>query len=145
MKKGIDISKWQGNVDFAKVKADNIEFVILRSSYRKTVDPKFYEYVKGCKENGIPILGVYHFIYALNNDQALEEAKFCVEQFRAAGLDATSIIFSDFEYDSVDDAAEKGVTLTKADCNKFTEIFCEYVRSQGYETGIYTNRDYYKN
>lgn len=144
MRKGIDISKHQGTIDFSKVKSSGVEFVILRSSYRQTTDQKFFEYVKGCIENGIPILGVYHFIYALNEQKALEEAKFCVEQVRKAGLEDI-YIFSDFEYDSVEDAAEKGVALTKADCNNFTEIFCDYVKSQGFKTGIYTNNDFYKN
>jgi GH25 family lysozyme M1 (1,4-beta-N-acetylmuramidase) len=144
MKKGIDISKHQGTVDFSKVKSSGVEFVILRSSYRQTTDQKFFEYVKGCNDNGIPILGVYHFIYALNDAKALEEAKFCVEQVKKAGLKDV-YIFSDFEYDTVEDAAEKGVTLTKDDCNNFTKIFCDYVKSQGFKTGIYSNIDFYKN
>lgn len=144
MKKGIDISKHQGTVDFSKVKSSGVEFVILRSSYRQTTDQKFFEYVKGCNDNGIPILGVYHFIYALNEQKALEEAKFCVEQVRKAGLKDV-YIFSDFEYDTVKKAAAEGVTLTKTECIKFTEIFCEYVESQGFKTGIYSNIDYYKN
>lgn len=144
MKKGIDISKHQGTVDFSKVKSSGVEFVILRSSYRQTTDQKFFEYVKGCNDNGIPILGVYHFIYALNDAKALEEAKFCVEQVKKAGL-KDIYIFSDFEYDTVEDAAEKGVTLTKDDCNNFTKIFCDYVKSQGFKTGIYSNIDFYKN
>lgn len=145
MQKGIDISYWQGTVDFEKVKADGIEFAILRSSYRKTIDTKFLEYVKGCKANDIPVLGVYHFIYALNEEKALEEAKFCVEQVKKAGLGKDIYIFADFEYDTVKKAAASGVTLGKAECNKFTDIFCEYVASQGYKTGIYCNNDYYKN
>ena len=144
MKKGIDISKHQGTVDFSKVKSSGVEFVILRSSYRQTTDQKFFEYVKGCNENGIPILGVYHFIYALNEQAALNEAKFCVEQVKKAGL-KDIYIFSDFEYDTVKKAADSGVTLTKTECIKFTEIFCEYVVSQGFKTGIYSNIDYYKN
>lgn len=144
MKKGIDISYHQGKIDFAKVKKAGIDFVIMRSSYRQKVDAKFHEYVKGCDDNNIPILGVYHFIYALNEQQALEEAKFCVNEVRKAGLNSV-YIFSDFEYDSVKKAAESGVTLGKEECNKFTEIFCKYVESQGYKTGIYTNNDYYKN
>lgn len=143
MKKGIDISYHQGSINFAELKNSGIDFVILRSSYRQTTDPKFFEYVKGCIENGIIILGVYHFLYALNDQQALEEAKFCVEQVKKAGLEDIRI-FSDFEYDSVKKAAVAGVTLTKADCNRFTEIFCEYVKSQGFKTGIYSNIDYYK-
>lgn len=61
MKKGIDISYWQGNIDFSKV-AKNVDFVILREGYRKTVDPKFMEYVNGCKKNGIPIKGSLSFL-----------------------------------------------------------------------------------
>lgn len=144
MKKGIDISYHQGNIDFSKVKKAGIDFVIMRSSKRQEVDTKFHEYVKGCDDNDIPILGVYHFIYALNEQQALEEAKFCVNEVRKAGL-VDIRIFADFEYDSVKKAAAKGVTLGKAECNKFTQIFCEYVESQGYGTGIYLNNDYYKN
>ena len=143
---GIDISKHQGPVDFEKVKADGIEFVIFRSSYRQTTDPRFFEYVADCKRAGIPTLGVYHFMYALNKEQALAEAKFCIEQVEKAQLNKEDIIiFSDFEYDSVDDAAEKGVTLTKKECNLFTAIFCDYIRTQGYRVGIYTNQDFYKN
>lgn len=145
-KRGIDISKWQEDVDFVKVAQDGIEFVIFRSSYRQTTDPRFFEYVEECRKAGIPIKGIYHFMYALNEEQALEEAKYCVAQAEKAQLNKDEIIiFSDFEYDSVDDAAEKGVTLTKEDCNNFTRIFCDYVKSQGYEVGIYTNQDFYKN
>lgn len=145
MKKGIDISKWQGFIDFPKVKAAGIEFVIVRSSYRQTVDPMFYEYVKGCRESDIPVLGIYHFLYALNEQQALAEAEFCVEQAKLAGLNKDTYIFSDFEYDTVEKAAASGVILTKNECNNFTRIFCEYVKSQGYKAGIYSNIDYYKN
>lgn len=49
MKKGIDISYHQGAIDFSKVKKCGIDFVILRSSYRKTTDTRFFEYVKKCK------------------------------------------------------------------------------------------------
>ena len=47
--RGIDISTWQGNVDFNKVKASGIQFLILRSSYRQTVDGRFHGYVKAAK------------------------------------------------------------------------------------------------
>ncbi len=144
-KEGIDISKWQGTVDFTKVKKHGVEFAILRSSFRKTTDPKFFEYVEGCKANDIPILGIYHFIYALNDEDALAEAKYCVSMAEKAQLNKeTTIIFSDFEYDSVTNAAKRGVTLGKSECNRFTKIFCEYVKSKGYMVGIYTNQDYYK-
>lgn len=145
MKKGIDISYHQGAIDFSKVKKCGIDFVILRSSYRKTTDTRFFEYVKKCKAVNLPIIGVYHFIYALSETQALAEAQFCVSQVKKAGLGKDIYIFADFEGDTVLKAKKAGVTLGKSECNKFTEIFCNYVKSQGYKPGVYANGDYYKN
>ena len=143
--KGIDISYWQGNVDFSKVKKDGIQFAILREGYRKTIDENFIDYVTGCKNNGIPVVGVYHFLYSLTEADALAEAKSCVANVKKAGLGKDVIIFADFEYDTVTKAKAKGVTLGKAQCIAHTKTFCEYVESQGYKAGIYTNIDYYKN
>lgn len=146
MKRGIDISYHQGAIDFSKVKNAGIDFVIARSSYRNTVDKKFHEYVKGCKAANIPILGIYHFMYALTENEAIEEAKFCIKQAEKAGLAKDEIIiFADFEYDTVTKALAKGVVLGPAECNAFTKAFCEYVESCGYKAGIYSNIDYYKN
>ena len=143
--KGIDISYWQGNVDFAKVKADGIQFAILREGYRQTVDSNFHTYVQGCKNAGIPVLGVYHFSYALNADQAKQEAVFCLDQVKKAGLGKDVIIFFDFEYDTITKAKQQGVVLGSKECNAHTKAFCEYITSQGYKAGIYSNIDYYKN
>ena len=60
--KGMDISYWQGNVDFARVAADGIKFAILREGYAQTVDAKFRQYVDGCRKNGIEIVELC-FIY----------------------------------------------------------------------------------
>lgn len=144
MKKGIDISYWQGDVDFTKV-AGNVDFVILREGYRKTTDPKFFEYVQGCKEHGIPIKGIYHFCYATSSEGAREETAVCISNLKKAGLEKDTIVFFDFEYDTVNKAAEQGITLGKAECMLFTETFCEYVEKQGYKAGIYANLDYCKN
>lgn len=144
-KKGIDISKWQEKVDFSKVKKE-VEFVILREGYRKQVDPRFMEYVQGCKNNGIPIVGVYHFCYATSEAGAVEEAKACIANIEKAGLDKKDIVvFFDFEYDTVKQAKDKGVTLGKKQCIAFTRAFCDYVEAQGYTAGVYSNLDYYKN
>ena len=143
--KGIDISEWQGTVDFAKVKADGIDFVILREGYRQATDGKFFEYVKGCKSAEIPILGVYHFSYALNVEQAKQEAIFCINNMKKAGLGKDVIVFFDFEYDSVDKAKAQGATIGKNECIAHTKAFCEQVIALGYKAGIYSNIDYYKN
>lgn len=56
-----------------------------------------------------------------------------------------TVIFYDFEYDTVKQAKEKGVNLGKNECVAFTKAFCEYVTSHGYKAGIYSNIDYHKN
>lgn len=145
MKTGIDISYHQGNMDFDQVKNDQIDFVILREGYRNSTDKKFFEYVSGAKAAGIPILGVYHFAYALNEEQAVEEARLCVENIKKAGLDKNTLVFYDFEYDTVKKAAKEGITLGPNECVKHTVAFCEEVKQLGYTAGFYCNKDYYKN
>ena len=145
MKKGIDISQWQGDIDFAKVTKE-VDFVILREGYRKSVDPKFSEYVQGCRKNNILIHGVYHFVYALNNQDVIAEAKSCIANFEDANLDKSTVrIWCDLEYDTIENAKKQGVVLGKNEINLFTKTFCDYIVSQGYLTGVYTNCDYYKN
>lgn len=144
-KNGIDISVWQGVIDAEKIKNGGIEFVIIREGYRQATDSKFFDNVKKCVAAGLEIKGVYHFMYALNEEQAEQEAQNCVKNLEAAGLGKDMIVFADFEYDTVTKAAAAGVTLTKTECNRFTKIFCETVESLGYKAGIYFNIDYYEN
>ncbi len=143
--KGIDISQWQGNIDAKKVKTSGIDFVIIRQGYRKTIDKYFINNVKKFKQAGVPIHGVYHFAYALNKNDAVEEAKSCIKNVEVAGLGKDIIIFYDFEYDTVKSAKNKKVYLTKTNCIEFTNAFCDYVKSKGYKAGFYLNQDYYKN
>lgn len=145
MKKGMDISYYQGDVDFSLVKVNGIEFAILRAGYRTSTDKKFFEYAKKAKEAGLPILGVYFFSYALNEEEAREEARLCIKNIQTAGLSKDTIVFYDFEYDTVKKAADKGVQLKKSECNSHTLAFCEEVKKLGYTPGVYTNLDYYKN
>lgn len=143
--KGIDVSEWQENINFSKVKESGIKFVILREGYRKAIDKYFLKNVEGFQKAGIPVAGVYHFCYAINNQEVVEEAKSCIANIRKAGLSKDTIVFFDFEYDTVAKAAAKGVRLGKNECILFTKTFCSYVQSQGYMPGVYANLDYYKN
>lgn len=142
-KQGIDISKWQGSVDFNKVKADGIQFCIFREGYRRAIDGQFIEYVKGAKAAGIPILGVYHFIY-VDGATIAENANACIANMKAAGLDPTNTwIFADLEYDTWTKA---GVKVTKALCTQYTKEFLDTLKAAGCKKlGIYSNLDYYKN
>lgn len=144
-KKGIDISEWQKNVDYQQMKRSGIEFLIVRSSYRNTTDHGFFDHVRGARSAGIPIFGTYHFSYALNVNQVIQEAKFAVKMLQEAGLGPDTIVFYDFEYDSVTKAKSKGVVLGPVQCNLHTKVFCETVEQLGYRAGIYLNQDFYKN
>lgn len=145
MLQGPDLSKWQGTIDFNKLKTVS-DFVILRSSYGlQSKDAKFYEYAASAKKVGLPILGVYHFCYASSIQQAENEALNCIEAVQKAGLDKNTIIFYDLEYDSVEKAKAKGVTINKSACLAYTKAFCEKVKSNGYRVGVYFNKDYYRN
>lgn len=75
MLKGIDVSKWQGSIDWAKVKSQ-VDFVILRAGYGKLTsqkDERFEEYYAACEKYGIP-KGVYWFSYAVSGAEAVQEA-----------------------------------------------------------------------
>lgn len=141
---GIDVSEWQNSIDWAAVKPQ-IDFVILREGYRKAADKYFFRNVEGCKNNQVPIHGVYHFLYALNNQDVIAEAESCLANIEKAGLPKTIYVWADFEYDTVSNAAKKGVNLGPNECNLFTQTFCDFFKKRGYNTGIYTNGDYYTN
>lgn len=146
MTKGIDVSYFQGSIDWNKVKASGVDFVIIRTGYgTHTTDHRFEEYVKGATSAGIKIAGVYHFSYALSNADAKNEAEYCLKQVKKVGLPKDTIVFYDFEYDSVSYAKKRGVTLGQKDCVEFTKTFCDAVRKEGYKPGVYANVDYYNN
>ena len=74
---GIDVSKWQGDIDWAAVsKNPNVEFVMIRSSFgQEDVDKKLDRNVKGCEKYNIPY-GFYHYLYAETVEEAAAEADF---------------------------------------------------------------------
>lgn len=145
LQKGIDISYYQGDVNFNLIKTNGVEFVIIREGYRDTPDQRFFENVRKAKEAKLPIVAVYHFSYALNVEEAKEEAQYCCKNMEKAGLGFDTMVFYDFEYDTVKKAAKKGVLLDRPECNNHTIAFCEEVKRFGFVPGIYTNLDYYKN
>lgn len=146
MKKGIDVSTFQKNVDYGKVKKDNISFALIRSSYGKAnEDEQLKKHIQGFNSVNIPILGLYHFSYALTEKDAAKEANFAVKLAKKYKLPKSTYIFYDFEYDTVRYACKKGVTLRSTQCIAFTKAFCERVKKLGYNTGVYANLDYCRN
>lgn len=116
-----DISKWQGNVDWAAA-AKELSFCILRASCGESVDTKFYDNVKGCVENGIPF-GVYHYVKAGTATAAVKEAQFFLKTCAEAQRQPNFWI-ADIEYEAQTAQTTEAVcvaflhTLRASDCQK---------------------------
>lgn len=80
---GIDVSTWQGSIDWSKTKND-IDFAILRIGYATTLDDRFLEYASNCEKYNIPY-GVYHYSYGLSTAEVTAEAQFVINTLRANG------------------------------------------------------------
>lgn len=143
MIKGIDISEHQERIDFQRVKAAGIQFVIPREGYRKKIDSRLLEYARKAKEAGIALLGVYHFIYT-DGATIAENAQSTLTNLKRAGLDPTNTwIFADIEKDTWD---KNGEECTKSRCTKYVKDYLdELTRAGCKKLGIYTNNDYYQN
>lgn len=141
---GVDISKWNGNIDWASLKDAGIEFVIIRAGYGTgTVDRRFKENIENAIDNGM-LIGIYWFSYACNTQQAKAEADKCYKTIRPYKDSITLPVFWDFEYDSVERANRKGKTITKEQASNMADTFCTTIKSKGFHTGIYSNIDYSK-
>lgn len=140
--KGIDVSYWQGDIDWKKVKNAGIQFAVLREGYRNTIDKKFIQNVKGAQAQGIVVM-VYHFIYT-DNSTIKQNAESTVSNMKSAGLDpANTMIFSDLEYDTW---VKNGETCTKEKCSQYTKEYLDELKRLGCgRLGIYMNIDYYRN
>lgn len=140
MQKGIDVSKHQGVIDWAKVKASGIQFAMLRAGYgANNIDAQFKRNISECNRLGIPC-GVYWFSYAYSPDMARKEAEYCLEAIKPYKLDYP--VAFDFEYDSVSYASKNGVTITKAMASRIAKAFCEAIEAAGYYVMNYANNDY---
>ncbi|MBO5087350.1 MAG: hypothetical protein J6C01_01635, partial [Lachnospiraceae bacterium] len=141
---GIDMSQWQGNVNWSKIKSAGVDFVMLRIGYGKgrygasscTIDPKFQSYVNGAKKVGIPI-GIYFYSYATTPKQAQQEAEFVIENVQGIGIEFP------IAYD-IEDAAILKKT-DNATRTEMTRTFMETIAAAGYTPMFYCNQNWYDN
>ena len=137
---GIDVSKWQGTIDWSKVKG-NVSFAIMRCGFRATgsgaiiEDPKYREYMKGAKANGIPT-GVYFYSTALNEAEAVEEASAAIALVQEMGGCSLPI------YIDMEDNVRGQHKLTNAQRTAICQAFCQVVRSAGYTPGVYASHSW---
>lgn len=143
-KKGIDVSEWQKEIDWEKVKP-RIDFAIIRLGLgQNTPDAYAKRNISECNRLGIPY-GVYWFSYAYNVARAKNEANKVLELLKAYNAKPTFGIWFDWEYDSRNHAAKQGFRIGNALLRDMAKTFCDTIRAAGYEAGIYANGDYLKN
>jgi len=131
--KGIDISKYQGTVDFKKVKDTGIQFVIARigyGMYENQKDPRFEEYYKGATDNNLPI-GVYLYSYALSVEDAEKEADIALKWLNKRKLNLPV-------YYDIEDKSQQ--ILSKKTLTDMCTAFCKKIESAGYWAGVYANK-----
>lgn len=141
---GLDVSKWNGNIDFDEIKKAGIDFIIIRAGYGTTVDKKFKRNIEGAIKHDF-LVGIYWFSYAYTPKMAYFEAKTCWKTIKKYKKNISLPIFYDFEYDSVSYARKHNVTITKAKASNYADTFCTTIRGYNMEAGIYTNIDYANN
>ncbi len=127
--KGIDVSEWQSDINWAKVKNDGIDYAILRCGYSTSADAKWKTNANKCTSLSIPF-GCYLYSYATSTDAAVKEAKFVLQQVK--GYNLTFPIYYDLE----DSTIQK---LGSAKIGSIAKAFCDTITDAGYEVGIYAN------
>lgn len=142
---GIDVSKWNNEIDWTQIAKEGVDFAIIRAGYRGSVsgslvvDPYFEQNIKGATENGIDV-GIYFFTQAVNEREAVEEASIVMSLVQ--GYDITYPIFIDTE-----GAGGKGRAddLDVLERSEVCQAFCETIRSGGYVAGVYASKNWLNN
>lgn len=133
--KGIDVCGYQGNIDFKKVKAGGVDFVIVKAGYSvSTVDTWEINFANA-KNNGLKV-GAYWYSYAVTIEQGIAEAQAFIKALKGKQLDFP--VYLDLEEKS---QFNKG----KAFCTQLVEAFCGELEKAGYYAGVYCSTYWFTN
>ncbi|MCD8286092.1 MAG: LysM peptidoglycan-binding domain-containing protein [Clostridia bacterium] len=131
--KGIDISSYQGDIDFNQVRDAGVECIYLRCMVKSlTADTKFEEYWQAATEAGLSIQGVYHYVYFTDVDAALKAAQAMADILG----DRRPFIWLDLEDSSIQHQARGLMDNVYA--------FIGYMEGKGFKVGIYCNKSFYE-
>lgn len=135
---GIDVSKWNGSIDWSRVKNSGISYVIIRCGYRGSTtgalieDPTFRTNIKGAQAAGLKV-GVYFFTQATNEVEAVEEASMTLNLI--SGYKLSYPVFLDVEA-----SGGRGDKIDAGTRTKVINAYCQTIRNSGYSAGVYANR-----
>ena len=151
--KGIDVSSFNGDVNYSSIKSQGIDFVMIRSSYGWydsydaaagkeygfQYDSKLYNNVKGAVENNVPF-GIYHYSYAKNTSEAALEAEYTINALKGTGAYANSMSLP-IAYD-VEDNKYQG-SIDKETLTDIVITYCTKIREAGYQPMVYANKSWF--
>ncbi len=140
---GIDVSKWNGNINWEAVRNSGVSYVIIRCGYRGSAqgqlieDSKFQANIKGANEAGLKV-GVYFFSQAVDEAEAVEEASMVLGQIK--GHRISYPVFIDVEA-----SGGRGDAIDKATRTAACRAFCQTIQNGGYTAGVYSNKYWMEN
>ena len=138
--KGIDVSKFQGDIDWSKVKADGVDYVFIRVGIRGygtgaiVEDEKFHDNIKGALEADLKV-GVYFFSEAVNTDEAVEEAEFVLERIKDYNVTLPVVI----DIEEIPGEDGRNEALSKEELTQVCLAFMEKIENSGYSPMLYGN------
>jgi|GEM_PF-6339418 len=160
---GIDVSKWQGKIDWVKAVNDGIDFTIIQAARREadsgiiSVEETFKYNINGALANGLDV-GVYFFSQAITVEEAIEEADFIVALLNENGYSPSDLKYGisiDWEMRSNQQTTAfrayrafktwKSNGTLKSIMTAIIDAFCERIQEYGYSTMVYANANYFKN
>lgn len=140
--KGIDVSTFQGKIDFEQLQK-NIDFMIIRAGFgSNNIDEYASRNIAECAARGIPF-GVYWFSYCCTEGDAYNEGIYCANVVKDYKVPYPC--FWDFEGESVRYATKHGVTVTKDFVRNCYKAFLDGLAEKGFYGGVYCNVSYYRN
>ena len=137
--KVIDVSVFQGNIDWEAVRADGVDYAFIRLGYRGytngsiKLDDNFHRNIQGAQAAGVKV-GVYFYSQAISRWEAIEEAEFCLEELRGYGLDLPVV----FDIEGAQTWRYRTSGLSTQTAVSMVKAFCDTVENAGYESMYYS-------
>lgn len=134
--KCIDVSTWQGSIDFKKVKSADYDYVIIRAGYGKEKSQKdnmFETNYKNAKSAGLKV-GAYWFSYAMSPSTATAEADACLSCIKGKKFELP--VYYDMEY-------QPAMSTSNSNYTKMAVNFCNKLKSNGFKSGVYSSASVY--
>ncbi len=138
---GIDVSRYQGRINWEKVKADGYEFAFIRIGFRGYgkageihLDQRFHENIRNAQAAGVDV-GVYFFSQAISEEEALEEAQFVMNNLEGYELQLPVV----YDPESILDHEARTDDVSGEQFTRNTRVFCDAIREGGFEPMIYSN------